>query len=534
MSPGTEHDERVAANQQRLRAELRASYDVVVCGAGSSGSVVARRVAENPNVTVLLLEAGGDDVVPEVMDPARWMENLGSERDWGFRARPSGAVGGRSIGMSMGKVLGGGSSINVAVWARGHRTDWDFFAEQSGDPGWSYNAVLDVYRRVEDWQGVADPQRRGSGGPVRVAPLPLRPLGEATVATGSALGWPTYDSWNGAMMEGMTGFGNADTIAQQDGRQSIYRDYVYPWADRPNLTVMTRALVTRVLVERGRAVGIEFLRQGKVTRAAAGSAVVLSLGAINSPKLLMQSGIGDAGHLKALGIRVVQNLPGVGANLQDHPLTLGGVWESPEPMAAVPVHQAGAYLATDPALPGPNIQFSQYEGLLLGVTEAQVGAPPEHCWTVYSGLVRPASRGRVRLTGANPSDPLEIDGGYLSDPADVAALVTAVDQFRDLAATAPLSGWVKREVFPQSTSRSELEQMFRSTASSFWHQSGTNAMGRQQTSVVDGRLAVYGLNGLYIADASVMPRITTGNTMAPCVVIGERAADILRTDHHLA
>ena len=353
------------------------------------------------------------------------------------------------------------------------------------------------------------------------------------MAGARTLGMPSFDSWNGAMMETSTGAGNSDTIAQQEGRQSIYRDYVHPWADRPNLTVLTHALVTRVLLERGRAVGVELERDGMTTRVGAASQVVLSLGAINTPKVLMQSGIGDAEQLRRFGIDVAQHLPAVGRNLQDHPLTLAGVWESPVPVPDAPVARAGAYVATDAAMAGPNIQLQQWEGALTSVTDARVQAP-SNSWVVYSGLVRPASRGSVVLTGSHPSDPVHIDGGYLSDPRDVEALVSAVEVCRDLAASTPLRPHVAHEVFPLLTGRSDLEHLIRTTATSFWHQSGTCAMGHEESSVVDGRLGVHGVQGLRIADASVMPRITTGNTMAPCVIIGERASGMLRADLGLA
>ena len=324
---------------------------------------------------------------------------------------------------------------------------------------------------MEDWTGAPDPHRRGTGGPVRVSPVPLGQLGGAVVEGARTLGMPTFDSWNGAMMETSAGVGNSDTIVQEQGRQSIYRDCVHPWADRPNLTVLTHALVTRALLEDGRATGIELEHRGATVRVGAAPEVVLSLGAINTPEVLVQSGIGDAEHLRRFGIDVAAHLPAVGRDLQDHPLTLGGVWESPVPVSRTPVPRAGACVTTDAALAGPDIQLLQWEGALTGVTDARVQAPDDS-WVVCSGLVRPASRGAVMLTGSRPSDPVDVDGGYLSDPRDVEALV----------------------------------------------------------SVVDARLSVHGVRGLRIADASVMPRITTGNTTAPCVIIGERASDVLRAD----
>lgn len=366
---------------------------------------------------------------------------------------------------------------------------------------------------------------------MQVSPVPYGALGAAVVAGAAELGIPTFDTWNGAAMEGpRSGVGHTETTRQDRGRQSMYRDYVHPVADRPNLTVLTGALVTRVVLERNVATGVEFRRDGRTTRVGAGSEVVLSLGAVNSPRVLMQSGIGDAEHLAGFGIPVVEHLPGVGRNFQDHPLTIGGVWESPAPLSSRPSPQAGGYLRVDPELTGPDIQMYTYEGLWPRLTDAAID-PPASCWSIVSALVRPASRGRVALTGPDPTDPLDIDAGFLREQADLDALAGAVEVYRDLAASAPLRPYAGREVFPATGTRAELDAVIRGTATTTWHQSGTNAMGRDADSVVDGRLAVHGVGHLRVADASVMPRVTTGNTMAPCVVIGERASDILRVDH---
>ena len=280
---------------------------------------------------------------------------------------------------------------------------------------------------------------------------------------------------------------------------------------------------------------MEIRHRGATVRIGADLEVVLSLGAVQSPKVLMQSGIGDERHLGGFGIPVVQHLPGVGANLQDHVLATAGVWQSPLPLEAGPIPQAGTYVSTDPAGSGPNVQHYQHEGWLGGVTQAQVDLP-ENPWCVFTALVRPASRGRVSLTGAEPSAPVDIDGGHLREQADVDALVAGVESCREAAATTSLAPYVRRQVFPASSGREQVAQVLRRTGVSHWHSSGTNAMGREDDpdSVVDARLAVHGVEHLRVADASIMPRITTGNTMAPCVVIGERAADLVRSEHGLS
>src|SRR6202171_4767762 len=304
---GADFAERVRRNQQQLGAELKPQYDFIVCGSGSSGSVVARRLAEHAEVSVLLLEAGGDDDVPAVMGAEQWPLNLGSERDWNFAAQPNPHLNGRTIPYSMGKVLGGGSSINVMAWARGHKNDWDFFAAEARDNAWNYESVLNIYRRIEDWHGAPDPDYCGTGGPVYVEPAPdPNPIAPAALEGARSVGIPTFENPNGRMMEGEGGASILEMRARGGYRQSVFRSYVFPYMDRPNLTVLTGALVTRVTFDQNRADGVEFSQNGQIHRVGAGSEVVLSLGAIHTPKVLMQSGIGDHAELQRFDIPVLQ------------------------------------------------------------------------------------------------------------------------------------------------------------------------------------------------------------------------------------
>jgi len=297
---------RIQLNQQTLAAKLKPRYDFIVCGSGSSGSVVARRLAENPDVSVLLLEAGGSDDLPEIMDPLRWPALRRGEQDWSFNAQPNPRLNGRAIPLSMGRVLGGGSAINVMIWSRGHKSDWDFFAAESGDEGWNYQSVLQIYRRIENWHGAADPARRGTDGLVYVQPAPNpHPLAAAMIEGFEATGVPAFDDQNGVMMEGQGGAALSNLCIRDGRRQSIFRSYVYPYMDRSNLTVLMGALVTRLTLEGRRITGVEFAWQGRMHQVAAAFEVVLSLGAIQTPKLLMQSGIGDESELKRLGIPLV-------------------------------------------------------------------------------------------------------------------------------------------------------------------------------------------------------------------------------------
>lgn len=522
---------RAHDNQTRLTADLQSHYDFIVCGAGASGSVVARRLAENPQAQVLLIEAGGSDEAETVLDPALWPANLGSERDWGFQAEPNPHLNGRALSMSMGKGLGGGSSINVMVWARGHRSDWDFFASETGGPGWGYEAVLDLYRRIETWRGTPDPRYRGRSGPVWVQPAPdPSPLAHVMLDAARDLGIPTFDHPNGEMMEGAGGAAITDLTMRDGRRHSLYRAYLRPWLDRPNLTVLTDTTVRRVRIEGRRATGVEILRGGRTLTIGACAEVVLCLGAIQTPKVLMHSGIGDAADLAGHGIPVVQHLPGVGRNLQDH-VSFGCLWEYAEPLAPRNSgSEATLYWKSRPDLDSPDLLFCQVE---FPVPSERTAARtvPAHGWTMFAGLAHPASRGRLRLRSADPLAPLAIDAGMLSDPADMRTALACVELCRELGNAAAFRSLVRREALPGDLRDADLEDFVRDAAVTYWHQSCTAKMGRDALSVVDGALKVYGIDALRVADASILPRVTAGNTQAPCAVIGERAAAMIRQAH---
>jgi choline dehydrogenase len=524
--------ERVRLNQEKLAAELNSYYDFIICGAGTSGSVVAARLAADPKIQVLLLEAGGTDETDLVMNPNRWPMTLGSELDWGFVTEPNPHLNGRAMRYSMGKVLGGGSSINVSTWSRGHRADWDFYASESDDSSWSYAAVLELYRRrVEAWAGGPDPDHRGTHGTVHVQPAAdPHPFSVALLEGAEGLGLQRFPNSNGQMMESVGGCAFIDETVREGKRQSIFRSYIYPIMDQPNITVLTSALVARIEFAGNRATGIKFLYNGKTHRAQATSEVILSLGAIQTPKLLMQSGIGDEAELKRASIPVRNALPGVGRNLHDH-VAFGCVWENAGAASPkIPRSQTSCFWRTRAALEAPNFYVYSHGGPDFTPENAARFKPPAACWSLSAGM-RPNSRGVIHLTGSDPADPVSIDPNYLDDPQDLKDLVTGLSLAREIGNSLALRPFTGHEVAPGPLSVAELEQFFRNGLGTHWHQSGTAKMGRDAMSVVDGQLKVYGVDGLRIADASIMPRVTTGNTMAPCVVIGERAAAILQQEH---
>ncbi|MET1027890.1 MAG: GMC family oxidoreductase N-terminal domain-containing protein [Dongiaceae bacterium] len=531
-----DRSERIRANQEKLVHGLKDQYDFIICGSGSSGSVIARRLAENADVSVLLLEAGGTDDLPTIRDAAQYRSNLGTERDWGFVSQPNPALNGRRLGMSMGRVLGGGSSINAAYWVRGHKNDWDFFAAESGDPRWGYEAMRETFRRIENWTGAPDPAYRGTGGPMTITSSATgssttQAMFDAVRSTGIEI----FDNLNGRLWAAPGGCSWREQNVQhvQGGpsaqRVSAFRAYTYPLMDRPNLTVLTSALVTRLTFDGRRASGVEIAWNDGRRRIGAGREVMICQGAINTPKLLMQSGIGDETELKRLGIPLRQHLPGVGRNFQDHPLFCAYASADGEQMLDEPV--AIFFCKSDATLDRPDIQGIRLEGLPADTPAASSRDPALKAWRVVTAIVGPRSRGYLRLTGREALDPIEIHSNTFGDPADLTAALAAIEICREIGSAEALRPYRGREIMPAAATGEARAELIRDTTMTIWHQSCTAKMGRDDMSVVDGALRVYGVEGLRIADASIMPRITAGNTMAPCIAIGERAADLVRAAH---
>jgi choline dehydrogenase len=428
----------------------------------------------------------------------------------------------------MGKALGGGTSINGMVWAHGHKNDFDQWAKEAGDQDWGYSHVLDIYKRIEDWHGAPDPARRGTGGVVFVQAAPdPNPMAPAFLKAAAGIGIPTFADQNGALQEGPGG-GAITNVRIRDGRRLNIPDaYLYPVMDRPNLTVLTGAFVNKLTIEGTAVNGVEFQWRGAVRVIKASSEVVLSAGAIQTPKILMLSGIGDRAELARFDIDCVSNLSGVGRNFQDHPIIGSCLWE---PHEAVPARanaaEANAFVKSLPDLDTPDLHIWHIEAPY--VSEVTMKYAVESAWSINPGLVRPHSRGYLRLKSADPREAPEIHANMLDDPRDLAALRKGMEISREIGNSEAMRPFVKREILPGSLNGEALDNLIRDGAMSMHHGTSTAKMGQDGLSVVDAKLRVYGMSNLRVADGSIMPHITTGNTQAPCVIIGERMAEILR------
>ena len=520
------------ANQAERSAKLLPAYDYVIVGTGSGGSALIGRLAAKTNASILVIEAGDWDTAPSVMDPKLWFTNLGTERDWQDAALPAASTNNRAIAETMGKVVGGGSSINATIWARPFKANLDHWAQESGDASWGYEHALSIYRRMENWQGKPDSHYRGKGGPVWVQPaFDPPPVALGMLAACKSLGMPILDDLNGARELGSGGFALMNQIIRDGRRQSLARSYLYPVLARKNVTLLVKSHVDRLTFSGTRVTGVE-LRQGDGApiRIQANAEVILCSGGINTPKLMMLSGIGDEQQLRSHGIKTVVHSPEVGQNFHDHLLHGGCIWE---PNEHVPHRNSAAnasgFLKSRSDLLSPDLNLVQIELPYASDVVAKQFSPPPTSWALCSGLVAPKSRGEIRLRSANPNDRPIVDARFLSHPDDVKAMAHGIEVCREIGNSSAMRPFVKREVAPGKTlSGQAMDDFVRNGATTYFHQVGTCRMGKDDRAVVDAKLRVNGVQNLRIADSSIMPRIPAVATMATCALIGERMAEILR------
>jgi choline dehydrogenase-like flavoprotein len=471
---------------------------------------------------VLLLEAGGEDTSPAIHDPARLAELWHSPNDWDYFTTPQAGANDRRLHLPRGKVLGGSHALNAMIWVRGTPWDYDGWAEL-GAEGWGWDTVLPVLKQIEQWHGRPDASR-GTDGMLHVQPNePLHPIQQAILDSAVAAGVPLNPDYNAGEQDGIS---VQQVTIREQRRVSTWMAYAQPIMGNERFAVRTGTWVHRILLTDGRATGVEVEVDGRIQQIHA-DAVVLCAGALDSPRILLGSGIGPADDLAALGIEVQVDLPGVGGNLHDHLLSpvifATDRREVEAPAVGRSVTQTHLFWRSRPGLPVPDTQpinFSvpMYEPWMTG---------PASGFSLMAGMITPKSRGRLTLSDADPHAPIRIDLQALAEREDVESLMASVRQCQQIGAVGPLADeWGAREIYPGPDVQDDaaLEAYVRNTAITYHHQVGTCRMGIDADSVVDPTLSVHGVEGVWIADASVMPRVPTGNTNAPSAVIGERAA----------
>jgi len=500
---------------------LAGSYDYIVVGAGSAGSTVAARLSENPACRVLLIEAGGADVSrPALQSPVLWPSTFGTDVDWAYRTIPQASAARRMIDWPRGKVLGGSSSINAMIWVWGHAADFDQWA-YAGSPGWDYARLRPVFQKVETCARNPSTGTRGVNGPMHVEPVAEpSPLAAGFFAACEEVDQPVLDDVSAPIRDGA---GYMDFNTKDGQRFSVVHGYLLPALERQNLTVLTGARVASLSFRGTRCTGVRLRLEGRQYDVLADQETVLCAGVVESARLLMLSGVGNAAELRRHGIPVVSDLRGVGENLQDHSFLVAFVAETKAPMA--PGSRAGSHLffRSTPDAYSPDIQ-----ALLATSAEGTAEIKPNEGFSIRIALVRPQSRGRIRITSADPDAPLLIDPNYLSAPADLTRLCAAVEYCRAIGLARGLSEWRKREIPRVPRGTPQLKEFVAQNISSYWHPVGTCAMGLDTEAVVDPSLRVHGTTHLRVADASIMPTITSGNTNAPTIVIAERAAEMIQ------
>ncbi|WP_181274468.1 GMC family oxidoreductase [Brevibacterium oceani] len=504
-------------------------FDYIVVGAGSAGCVITRRLLD-AGKKVCLIEAGGDETNPNIDH----LNNLGliwhSAQDWDYYTTPQPGAMNRKIHLPRGKVLGGSNALNAVIWVRGDAWDYEQWVA-AGCPGWSWDEVSPVFQAIENFDGEIT-ETRGTDGPMDVRiDYERNPLQNDMLEAAQQTGLPLNPDYNSGSVEGVAKI----QLNVRDGKRlNTWRAYLKPRLGDGNLTILTSTHARRLLIDESKQVtGLEVDFRGRVGTLT-GTEVVLTSGALASPELLLRSGIGPAEELREVEVEPVHDLPGVGKNLQDHWLSpvVFATGDTEVPMGEVAPAEVHLFWKSKPELPVPDTQplfFSVPMYAQDSAPAAQIGPGPGGAFTLQGGLVRPESRGEVRLSGPNPQDPPIVDPQVLSEQADVDALVASVKQCREIGRAEALAPWTPTEIFPgPEVADEDLEDYVRGSVVTYHHQVGTCRMGRDESAVVDpSTFAVHGLSGLRIADASIMPLVPTGNTNAPTIMIAERAAAAL-------
>ncbi len=525
--------------------------DYVIVGAGSAGCAMAYRLSE-AGASVLIIEYGGTDIGPFIQMPAALSYPMNMSRyDWGYQSEPEPHLGGRKLACPRGKVIGGSSSINGMVYVRGHARDFDHW-EESGAQGWAYADVAPYYKRMETWHDGGhggDASWRGTDGPLHVSRGPRRnPLFHAFVEAGRQAGYETTGDYNGAQQEG---FGPMEQTVHKGRRWSAANAYLRPALKRENCDLVS-GLARRIIMEDGRAVGVEIERGGKIEVISARREVIVSASSINSPKLLMLSGIGPAAHLAEHGIEVVADRPGVGQNLQDHlelyiqmaaskPITLYRYWNLVSKtgigvqwllwkagLGTSNQFESAAFIRSRAGVEYPDIQ---YHFLPLAVRYDGQAAAEGHGFQAHVGPMRSASRGAVTLSSSDPAQAPKIQFNYMSDPQDWEDFRTCIRLTREIFGQDAFKPFVKHEIQPGEAVQTdaELDAFIAEHVESAYHPCGTCKMGAvdDPMAVVDPACRVIGIDGLRVVDSSIFPRITNGNLNAPSIMVGEKASDLI-------
>lgn len=501
-------------------------FDYIICGAGSAGCVLANRLSAN-GAKVLLIEAGGPDNTEMISTPIRLIELWGTQYDWGYSTVPQTHAKGRQLYWPRGKTLGGSSSLNAMIYVRGNASDYDEWAEKYGCTGWDYKSVLPYFKKSEDFSRGGD-EFHGAGGLLHVtADYEPHPVVKSMVEAAQQAGYAYNNDTNGKTQEGVA---YVDLTTKDGKRASTAVAFLKPALERPNLTLATNARVQKIDIENKRAKAVVYKQAGRIYSVQSRCEVIISGGAIESPRVLMLSGIGPKSELEALGIKSVHDLPGVGKNLHDHtmaPVIYEAAKDIPPPddLSVPPMH-AHLFTKSDPALPGADIQPLFF---YVPYYTPEQEKPTMNAFSLVAAGVRPTSRGQITLRSADPDDTMNIDPQVLQTRYDVETLVKSVKQVREIAQQPALDEWRGKEIYPglDVQTDEQIEDFARSVVVSYHHQNGTCKMGVDDMAVVDPQLRVRGIEGLRVVDASIFPAVMAGNTNAPVIMVAEKAADMI-------